>query len=201
MQTRLVARFVPIFLCCMLLGLTVNADDKLFITSVVPTYVEAPGSSTVFITGSGFNANRKQHPLSVSLSGPGGSIRQLAVIESHATAIRARLGGTPPGTWQLTVTVGNRSDTFNVTFGKSGAQGSIGSIGAIGPQGAVGPVGVIGAVGATGATGPQGIQGPRGVEGTTGPRGQAGPPGPAGAAGPAGPAGLPGPVGPPGSSH
>lgn len=106
----------------------------------------------------------------------------LAVSRSTDTRIQASLPpGIVPGTYLLTVTRGNKSDTFNVAIGEEGP---------IGPQGPPGPQGLQGLRGATGATGPQG---PQGTTGATGPQGLRGA---TGATGPQGPMGPQGPIGP-----
>lgn len=80
----------------------------------------------------------------------------------------------PPGSYLLTVAVGNAAaqfDAFNVTLGAAGPRGAKGDTGAAGPQGPQGPQGPKGDTGAMGPLGPQGVAGAPGPAGPQGPPG------------------------------
>ncbi len=77
----------------------------------------------------------------------------------------------------------DKSNSYDLTLGAVGPQGSQGDVGATGPQGIQGDIGATGLQGLQGdigATGPQGLQGnigmmgPQGLTGNTGDTGQAG---------------------------
>ncbi len=77
---------------------------------------------------------------------------QLTVVTATSTEIVATLPATlAPSTYDLTVTAGTLSGTFDVTYGTQG------------PAGAQGPAGPTGAQGPQGPTGPAGPQGPAGT--------------------------------------
>ena len=109
--------------------------------------------------------------------------------------------GIGPGSYLLTVAVGEKLSpvaTLGITLGDTGPQGEPGPAGPAGSEGAMGPQGGKGDTGATGATGPQGPAGPQGPEGQVGPMGPIGLTGPIGPQGPQGPQGNDGSPGLPG---
>ncbi|MGE0447813.1 MAG: hypothetical protein AB7P99_21490 [Vicinamibacterales bacterium] len=184
-----------LFIACALPAVSAAADERVTITSAIPTFAQPAAQSSVLIEGRGFRGRgRRDDRVAVYLTSDDGAVRRLPVVSATDHAIRATLGAVSPGTWQLIVTRdrnfrpsrrNRREDTdrLDVTFGPAG------------PQGQTGPAGPQGLVGAVGPQGPQGPQGPAGPQGLPGPVGPAGPIGPVG---PAGPVGLPGPAGPPG---
>lgn len=190
--------------------LAIADDDRLLITSVIPSFAAPPAASTLTINGRGFRAKTAKAPPTVFLGRPGGALVKLVVLDAGENAIRARLDSVAPGTWQVVVSLkgdarrgANSSlvDTFSLTLGTVGAPGTQGPTGVQGLQGPQGPVGLVGAVGPIGATGPQGTTGIEGAVGPVGPNGPVGPQGLSGPEGPVGPVGPVGPQGPPGGSQ
>jgi hypothetical protein len=182
----------------------------------------------------GYDANNRPTNLNIYGSNFGSSASAISVTLAGTPLTGVVLGAAPntqiisaaipagnwlAGTYLLTVAVGNKSVSSDVTFGAQGAvgpqgiqgiqglKGDTGLTGAGGPQGATGPTGPTGPQGLqgdTGSQGPQGLtglQGPQGLKGDTGligPAGQTGATGPAGATGAQGATGATGPQGPAG---
>src|SRR5687767_1718953 len=86
-------------------------DDRVIVTSVIPTFAPPPQHSTLLIRGSGFSPRPKKATApAVYLGGPGGQFNPLEIIEATDHAIRARLGAVTPGTWQLVVSLEKNFD-------------------------------------------------------------------------------------------
>jgi hypothetical protein len=185
----------------------VAAQERVLITSVIPSFGNPPDPATLTIHGLGFRPASSKAKLTVFLGRPHSGFAPLAIIDATEHTIRVRLDATTPGTYQLLVSLNGQAaldsslaDAFSVTLGASGAPGPAGPIGPIGPQGSRGPIGATGPAGPAGSQGAQGAPGGIGATGATGPVGAMGEPGPQGPPGPVGPAGPTGATGPTGST-
>jgi len=142
-----------------------------------------------------YGSNFGTSPSAISVTLAGTALTGVVLYAAPNTQIISAAipaGNWLAGTYLLTVAVGNKSVSSDVTFG---AQGAVGPQGVQGIQGLKGDTGLTGAVGSQGATGPTGPAGPTGENGAQGPAGTNGTNGATGATGAQGPVGPQGPQG------